>query len=108
MLSEQTSPPMPIRQTVSVDIERDTAPGEGHMVEPRRKKQWSDLSPAQQRAIIVGGIVELIMTTIALFDLVRRPAKSVRGPKPLWLLAFFVQPFGPIFYFLVGRRRSHQ
>jgi hypothetical protein len=80
---------------VSVDIER-------------RKKQWSDLSPAQQRAVIVGGIAELIMTTIALCDLVRRPAKSVRGPKPLWVLAFFVQPMGPILYFLAGRRRTHR
>lgn len=90
-----------------VDIERDPVP-EAQLGEPRRKKQWSDLSRAQQRAIIVGGIAELIMTTIALGDLVRRPANRVRGPKLVWLLAFFVQPMGPILYFLAGRRRTHR
>ena len=72
----------------------------------RRKKRWSDLSPQQQRAIVVGAIAELIMTTLALRDLARRPASDVRGRKLMWVLAFVVQPFGPLLYFLVGRRRS--
>ena len=54
--------------------------------------------------IVVGGLVELVMTSAAVRDLVRRPATDVRGPKPLWLLTFLVQPVGPIAYFLVGRR----
>ena len=68
------------------------------------KKKWRDLTPPQRGGIVVGGLVELVMTSAALRDLVRRPATDVRGPKPLWLLTFLVQPVGPIAYFLVGRR----
>ncbi|HTL84278.1 MAG TPA: PLD nuclease N-terminal domain-containing protein [Acidimicrobiia bacterium] len=70
----------------------------------RRKKQWSELSPGQQRAIVLGGLAELILTTIALRDLRRRPRIQVRGPKALWRLSFVVQPFGPLLYLLIGRR----
>jgi len=69
------------------------------------KKRWSDLSAGQRRAIVLGAVAELVITTLALRDLARRPAAQVRGRKPLWLLAFVVQPFGPLTYFLVGRRR---
>jgi hypothetical protein len=70
----------------------------------RPKKRWSDLTAGQRTAIVLGGLAELIVTTIALRDLVRRPAEDVRGWKPLWLLTFLVQPVGPVTYFLVGRR----
>jgi hypothetical protein len=71
---------------------------------PRRTKRWSDFSPAQQKAIILGGIAELLMTSLALRDLSRRPRAQVRGSKLGWVLTFFVQPIGPILYFLAGRR----
>jgi hypothetical protein len=71
-----------------------------------RKKRWSDFSPQQQRAIIFGAVAELIMTTLALRDLARRPRKQVRGAKAFWVLTFVVQPFGPILYFLAGRRSA--
>lgn len=70
------------------------------------KKSWSDLSSGQQTAVIVGGAVELVLTTVAVVDLVRRPREQVRGPKPLWCASFVVQPVGPIAYLLLGRRRS--
>jgi len=72
----------------------------------RQKKRWSDLSPRQQNAIVLGAAAELVMTAITLVDLARRPARQVRGSKPLWLAAFVVQPFGPILYLLLGRRRT--
>jgi len=72
--------------------------------ESRQKKQWSDFSPQQQRVIVLGAIAELIMTTIALRDLKRRPADQVRGWKFAWVLGFSVQPLGPVLYLLVGRR----
>ena len=68
------------------------------------KKKWSDLTPRQKRAVYVGGAIEAVMTTAALADLARRPADEVRGSKAAWVLAFFVQPFGPIAYFAAGRR----
>lgn len=68
------------------------------------KKSWSDLSPVQQKAVVAGAAIEAIITTIAVIDLVRRPRELVRGPKPLWCAALFVQPVGPIAYLAAGRR----
>jgi hypothetical protein len=53
---------------------------------------------------VVVGAVELVLTSLAVADLRRRPADEIRGPKALWLLASFVQPVGPIAYFVLGRR----
>ena len=72
----------------------------------KNKKKWSELSPPTRAAIVLGGLAEAIVTTIALRDLVRRPAVLVRGPKPLWGAALFVQPIGSPLYLLVGRRAA--
>ena len=71
-----------------------------------RKKRWSDLTPAQRRAIVAASVVEVALTTAALVDLTRRPGVLVRGPKALWVVGCFVQPVGPIAYLAMGRRRS--
>lgn len=68
-------------------------------------KQWSDLTRAQQRAIVVLGALEVVVTARALMDLRRRPAARVRGPKALWAVGCFVQPLGPVAYLTLGRRR---
>jgi hypothetical protein len=70
------------------------------------KKRWSDFSQGQRAAILVGTAIEVVLTTVALADLVRRPRAQVRGPKPLWLLGCVVQPIGPIAYLALGRRAS--
>jgi len=81
------------------------APEAAEAADPQRGKvRWSDLSPRAQTAIVLGGIAELVMTTIAVADLARRPSRQVRGSKLVWLATFVVQPFGPILYFLFGRR----
>jgi len=72
----------------------------------KQKKKWSELSPAARTAIVIGAGAELIVTTIALRDLVHRPAAEVRGPKLVWFLGCFVQPIGSPLYLLVGRHRS--
>lgn len=56
-------------------------------------------------AIVLGWLAELVVTAVALRDLVRRPAAKVRGPKPLWGIGLFVQPVGSPLYLLWGRRR---
>lgn len=70
------------------------------------KKSWNDLSPAQQKAVIVGGVVETVLTGWMLRDLKRRDATQVRGPKLAWRAASVVQPFGPLGYLAFGRRRA--
>lgn len=71
-----------------------------------KKKKWSELSPKTRAAIFAGAVAEVVVTSVALRDLVRRPAALVRGPKPLWGAALFVQPVGSPLYLLVGRRAS--
>jgi hypothetical protein len=81
-------------------VRRRSLPG----VERQQKKRWADFSPAQKAAIVVAGAVEVVLTTVALVDLAKRPPALVRGPKLLWLAGSFVQPVGPIAYLALGRR----
>lgn len=70
----------------------------------RPRKSWSELTPTQRRLMIAAGTAEILLTTVAAVDLVRRPRESVRGPKAAWALALLVQPVGPIAYLVKGRR----
>jgi Phospholipase_D-nuclease N-terminal len=70
------------------------------------KKRWSDFSGGQQAAILVGTGIEVVLTTVALADLARRPRAQVRGPKAMWVLGCVVQPVGPIAYLIFGRRST--
>ncbi len=68
------------------------------------KRDWSELSEGQQRAIVAVGAVELGLTVYALVDLRQRSDEQLRGAKRWWIPAVLVQPFGPIAYLLFGRR----
>ena len=69
------------------------------------RKRWSDFSPAARTAIVLGAFAELVVTTIALRDVIRRPSDGVRGPKLLWVPLLFVQPIGSLLYLVFVRRR---
>jgi hypothetical protein len=69
------------------------------------KRSWSELSDQQRGVVVLGAIVQVTLQVLALRDLRRRPADEVRGPKPLWALATFVNTVGPLAYFACGRRR---
>lgn len=77
---------------------------EGGTLLAMARKRWSELSAGQRAAIVAGGAVELVLTTVALVDLARRPASQVRGAKVLWAASCFVQPVGPMAYLALGRR----
>lgn len=50
-------------------------------------------------------LIELGLVVAALIDLARR--KNTRGPKWLWILVIlFINPIGPIVYFVIGREDS--
>ncbi|WP_235736710.1 PLDc N-terminal domain-containing protein [Nocardioides alcanivorans] len=70
------------------------------------KKNWSDLSPTQQKAVVAVAVAEVALTAWVLRDLKRRDSAQVRGPKLLWRAASAVQPFGPLGYLAFGRRRT--
>jgi Phospholipase_D-nuclease N-terminal len=69
------------------------------------RPKWDELPRWQQVGTVALGAAEIVLTTVAVVDLVRRPRKALRGPKALWAVAFAVQPFGPIAYLALGRRR---
>ena len=71
-----------------------------------QRRRWKDLTPQQRRMVVVGGIVQMTLQMLALRDLRRRPAELVRGPKWVWLPATSINFFGPIAYFVLGRRRT--
>ena len=70
----------------------------------RRKKRWSELTRNQQRVILAGAAVQLVLQAVTLWDLRRRSADELRGSKRWWTAAAFVNFIGPAAYFAVGRR----
>jgi len=70
------------------------------------RRRWDELPRWQQAGIVAVSAVEIVLTTRAVVDLVRRPREQIRGPKTLWALGLTVQPFGPIAYLALARRRS--
>jgi hypothetical protein len=69
-----------------------------------RTQRWSDLTPRQRAAIVAAGTIEVVLITVAIVDLARRPRAQVRGSKLLWLVGCFIQPIGPVAYLRFGRR----
>jgi Phospholipase_D-nuclease N-terminal len=69
------------------------------------KQKFADLPPAQQRAIVIAGAVQLTLLAAALFDISRRPQDQIKGPKPLWVGISFINTIGPLAYFFFGRKR---
>ncbi len=84
-----------------VQGESSAATRESHAARPG----WDDLLGWHQAGIVALAAAEVVMTTVAVADLVRRPRPRMRGPKALWAVGLGVQPFGPATYLLFGRRR---
>ena len=71
---------------------------------PDATRRWSDLSPVQRAAVLAVGTLQFTLQAFALRDLKRRPAGQVRGPKPAWVAAPFINFLGPLAYLRWGRR----
>lgn len=70
------------------------------------KKRWEDLTVQQQRAIVILGVVQLSLLVAALVDIWRRPEEEIQGSRVTWTLVSFINFFGPVSYFLFGRKRG--
>lgn len=70
--------------------------------------QWNDLKPAQRRFVVVAAAAELTLKIAAAIDITRRPADQIRGSKRAWYGALLINGFGPIGYFLLGRRNPQE
>jgi hypothetical protein len=69
---------------------------------------WRNRTGKQRLRIILQAGIQLGLLVAALYDLRKRPADQIRGPKRIWALVCGVNylGLGPIAYFLIGRRRS--
>jgi hypothetical protein len=69
---------------------------------------WQERTTKQRLRIILQAGIQLGLLVVALYDLRKRPANQVRGPKRIWALVCGVNylGLGPIAYFLIGRRRT--
>jgi Phospholipase_D-nuclease N-terminal len=70
------------------------------------RRDWSDLTPRQRRAVLVLGSVQLSLAATAWTDLAKRPASLVNGSKLRWALIIAINFVGPLSYFRWGRRRA--
>jgi len=77
----------------------------GKHQQPSPREQWSSLPKWQRTGTLILAPIEIVATTLAVVDLVRRPREKIRGPKALWWPALTVQPFGPVAYLALARRR---
>jgi Phospholipase_D-nuclease N-terminal len=68
------------------------------------RRHWKDMQAGQKRRMPIIGLVGMVLTGVALWDLSHRPASQVKGKKWVWAIAACAQPFGPVVYLLFGRK----
>ncbi|MBB6404280.1 PLDc N-terminal domain-containing protein [Arthrobacter sp. AZCC_0090] len=78
----------------------------GKNMHGRKKKSWKDMTPGQRAGVVVVGAGQLALLVAAQRSISRTPAAQIRGSKALWRAASFINFFGPLSYFLFGRRRG--
>lgn len=69
-----------------------------------KHRRWQDLSPAGRTTIVAASVVQFALAGGAWWDLSRRPATAVRGPKPVWALVIAINFVGPLLYLRFGRK----
>lgn len=72
----------------------------------QNKKHWKDLTKGQRARVISLGAVQMALQTAAIRDITKRPAYLVKGPKAAWIAGTFINFFGPVAYFVFGRRKA--
>ena len=72
----------------------------------KQRKGWKDMTPQQRAGSFITLVVQLTLLILALRDLRSRPASQINGNKKLWFGLVFINFFGPIAYFTIGRKRT--
>ncbi|WP_026548069.1 PLDc N-terminal domain-containing protein [Paenarthrobacter nicotinovorans] len=70
------------------------------------KKSWRGMSKGQRISLVVSGALNLALLVAAQRSIAKTPDSMIRGKKVLWRAASFVNFFGPVSYFLFGKRRE--
>lgn len=71
-----------------------------------RRKSWRDMTRGQRLGVMITGAVQMGLLAAAQRSISKTPAAQIRGKKALWRMASFINFFGPLSYFLFGRRRD--
>ena len=69
------------------------------------KKQTKQTPPVVR---IFQGLINAGLVIWAARDIRQRDASQLNGNRKFWLVATFAPPFGPIAYFIFGRKRAAQ
>jgi hypothetical protein len=70
-----------------------------------KSKKRKTPSRAARIRIAILGFVQLVLLATALWDLRQRPVEQINGSKWLWTPIVFINFFGPIAYFTLGRKK---
>ncbi|WP_309073717.1 PLD nuclease N-terminal domain-containing protein [Paenarthrobacter sp.] len=71
-----------------------------------RKKSWRDMTKGQRIMLLVSGAVNMALLGAAQRSIGKTPDEQIRGKKVIWRAVSFINFFGPVSYFLFGRRRD--
>lgn len=71
-------------------------------------KRWKGSSRAMKAPAIAQRMIQLALVIWAVRDIRQRRDDEINGSRKVWTLAAFAPPFGPIAYFLFGRKRDAQ
>lgn len=72
----------------------------------RKRKAWGDMSRGQRIGVLLTGVVQMSLLAAAQRSISKTPDAQIRGKKALWRAASFINFFGPLSYFIFGRRRG--
>ncbi|MEV8149811.1 PLDc N-terminal domain-containing protein [Arthrobacter sp. NPDC080073] len=72
----------------------------------KKKKTWKDMTPGQRMGVLVTGAGQMALLIAAQRSISKTPEAQIRGNKAIWRAASFINFFGPLSYFLFGRRRG--
>ncbi|WP_238324999.1 PLDc N-terminal domain-containing protein [Paenarthrobacter nicotinovorans] len=64
------------------------------------------MSKGQRISLVVSGALNLALLVLAQRSIAKTPDSMIRGKKVLWRAVSFVNFFGPVSYFLFGKRRE--
>jgi hypothetical protein len=68
-------------------------------------RSWGSLPATTRRLLVVGGVIEFGFKLAALRDIYLRADEEIRGNKWVWVAAQAINTFGPLSYFMFGRRK---
>jgi hypothetical protein len=69
-----------------------------------KNRRWEELSSEQRAGVAALSLLQLALLAATLWDVAHRKPEEVRGDRRMWAGLAFVNWFGPLAYFAIGRR----